>query len=410
MRKHFLLFAILFTSLATLAQTRGVKIGYIDMEYILQNVPDYTEAKNQLELKAQKWKQDIEVKKTEVNTLKDALKTEQVLLTKELIDERQEGIKFLENELLDYQQKRFGPNGDLLIQKAQLIKPIQDQVFTAIQDISEVKKYDFIFDKSSDLTMLFAAKRFDISDQVIRTITRSVKREQMSKKQLKAEEDKENKENLGDANPAIAERQKILDERKLSREKLISDRKIAADDKKKATEDKRKQVVADKSNQKNSTTPIIDSTGVQTTDKQITVEKAKQEAADNRAKILEDRKNSADEKKKLAAEKRKQILADREAAKATQSPATESKNTKKIDSLSTPVQENKEIKTIDTLTTPTSENKKTVEEIKKENASAKAKTLEDRKKTIEDKKKKALEEREALKKVREEKLKEKKTN
>ena len=410
MRKHFLLFAILFTSLATLAQTRGVKIGYIDMEYILQNVPDYTEAKNQLELKAQKWKQDIEVKKTEVNTLKDALKTEQVLLTKELIDERQEGIKFLENELLDYQQKRFGPNGDLLIQKAQLIKPIQDQVFTAIQDISEVKKYDFIFDKSSDLTMLFAAKRFDISDQVIRTITRSVKREQMSKKQLKAEEDKENKENLGDANPAIAERQKILDERKLAREKLISDRKIAADDKKKATEDKRKQVVVDKSNQKNSTTPIIDSTGVQTTDKQITVEKAKQEAADNRAKILEDRKNSADEKKKLAAEKRKQILADREAAKATQSPATESKNTKKIDSLSTPVQENKEIKTIDTLITPTSEDKKTVEEIKKENASAKAKTLEDRKKTIEDKKKKALEEREALKKVREEKLKEKKTN
>jgi Skp family chaperone for outer membrane proteins len=90
--------------------------------------------------------------------LKESLKTEKVLLTKELIEEREEEITFQEKELLDYQQKRFGPNGDLIIQKAVLVKPIQDQVFTAVQDIAEAKKYDFIFDKSSDLTMLFAAK------------------------------------------------------------------------------------------------------------------------------------------------------------------------------------------------------------------------------------------------------------
>ena len=163
--KILILLVVLFFSNA---QIKGVKIGYIDMEYILQNVPEYAEANNQLENKAQKWKQEIEVKKIEVGKRKESLKTEQVLLTRELIDERLEEIKTLETELLEYSQKRFGPNGDLIIQKSVLVKPIQDQIFTAVQDISEAKKYDFIFDKSSDLTMLFAAKRFDISDQVIR--------------------------------------------------------------------------------------------------------------------------------------------------------------------------------------------------------------------------------------------------
>src|SRR6476620_10561113 len=172
MRKQFL-FLLLMVTLGASAQTRGVKIGYIDMEYILQNVPDYTEAKNQLEQKAQKWKQEIETKKNDILKLKDALKTEKVLLTKELIEEREEEIRFQETELSDYQQKRFGPAGDLIIQKAVLVKPIQDQVFTAAQDIAEAKKFDFIFDKSSDMTMLFAAKRYDISDQVVRVITRA---------------------------------------------------------------------------------------------------------------------------------------------------------------------------------------------------------------------------------------------
>ena len=199
---------------------RGTKIGYIDMEYILQNVTDYTEAKNQLEQKAQKWKQEIETKKIEINKLKDALKAEKALLTKELIDEREAEIKFLENETLDYQQKRFGANGDLILQKSVLVKPIQDQVFTAVQDIAEAKKYDFIFDKSSDLTMLFAAKRFDISDQVLRVLNRAEKREQLTKKQLKAEEAKENKEDAMDENPALADRQKALDEKKAARDKL----------------------------------------------------------------------------------------------------------------------------------------------------------------------------------------------
>lgn len=156
----------------------------------------------------------LKLKKNDIVKLKDALKTEQVLLTKELIAEKQEEISSQESELLEYNQKRFGPTGDLIIQKSVLVKPIQDQIFTIVQDISDAKKYDFIFDKSSDLTILFAEKRYDISDQVLRVLNRAEKREQMTKKQIKLEEEKEAKEDFIKENPQMAERQKILDDKK----------------------------------------------------------------------------------------------------------------------------------------------------------------------------------------------------
>ena len=325
MKKYFAL-SILLLSLVfeANAQSRGVKIGYIDMEYILQNVPDYTEANNQLEQKAQKWKQDIEVKKVEIAKLKDALKTEKALLTKELIDEREEEIKFQEDELLDFQQKKFGPNGDLMTQKAVLVKPIQDQVFNAVQDIAELKKYDFIFDKSSDLTMLFSAKRHDISDQVVRAITRAERREQLSKKELKEQEKKEYQEDVEDENPALAARKKALEDKKAARDKLMEDRKLAAEAKKKAQDDKRKELLEAREAKKSGTVPANDKT---TEDKTATPDNkkvsdssavdpnSKEAKAAARAKLIEDKKKALDEK-------RKKILADREAAKKAKEDKT----------------------------------------------------------------------------------------
>ena len=254
MTKQFLCLFLAFITVQTMeGQARGNKLGYIDMEYILQNVPDYTEAKIQLEQKAQKWKLEIDTKKIEINKLKEALKAEKALLTKELIDERETEISFLENENLEYQQKRFGANGDLILQKSVLVKPIQDQVFTAVQDIAERLKYDFIFDKASDLTMLFAAKRFDISEQVLRILNRTEKREQLTKKQQKEAEARELKEDALDSNPALADRQKLLDEKKAAREKVLEDRKLLQEQKKKEFDDKRKQIQDDREAKKNGT-------------------------------------------------------------------------------------------------------------------------------------------------------------
>ncbi len=332
MRKHFLGFIFLVTvSFTVQAQTaRGIRVGYIDMEYILQNVPDYIEAKNQLELKAQKWKQEMEVKKNDITKLKETLKTERVLLTKELIDEREEEITFLETDLSDFQQKRFGPTGDLIVQKSVLVKPIQDQIFTAVQDIAEIKKYDFIFDKSSDLTMLFAAKRHDISDQVIRVLTRASKRDQKSKKELKEEAIQEYKEDLQDENPTLAERQKKLDEKKEAREKLIADRKAAAEEKRNAAAAKRKQMLDEKEAKKNGTAVPEKTEGDTTTaNKTAATETVNEKAAANQAdkdsitsnreaakKATADAKaKTLEERKKALADKKAKALADREAAK-----------------------------------------------------------------------------------------------
>ena len=326
MRKQFLFPFLALIVLSTMnGQTRGTKIGYIDMEYILQNVTDYTEAKSQLDQKAQKWKQEIEVKKVEVNKLKDALKAEKALLTKELIDERETEIKFLENEIIDYQQKRFGPNGDLIQQKLVLSKPIQDQVFTAIQDIAEAKKYDFIFDKSSDLTMLFTAKRFDISEQVLRVLNRTEKREQLTKKQLKIEESKENAEDALDENPVLANRQKALDEKKAARDQIIADRKLLQEQKKKEFEERRKQLLSEREAKKNGTVSAsskiedakattIENDSTKLASKKV-IEDTKIKQAEERATVLEQRKKVIEDRKKALDEKKKKILEEREALK-----------------------------------------------------------------------------------------------
>ncbi|MBL7867001.1 MAG: OmpH family outer membrane protein [Flavobacterium lindanitolerans] len=339
MRKHFFILLLAATfSTAINAQTRGIRIGYIDMEYILEKVPDYAEAKNQLELKAQKWKQEAEVKRNEINKLKENLKTERVLLTKELIEEREEEISFLENELLEFQQKRFGSTGDLITQKAVLVKPIQDQVFTIVQDIAEAKKYDFIFDKSSDLTMLFGAQRHNISDQVVRQLTRAEKREQLSKKQLKDEAEKERKQDMIDANPELAERQKVLEDKKAAREKMIEDRKLAAEEKRKAFEEKRAQLLAEREEKRNAAKTKTEDTkkeekpaaekkttsteNVTEEGKGKTEEKAGQTAEERKAAMeqakkeaAEERQRKLDERKKALEEKRKKLVEEREAKK-----------------------------------------------------------------------------------------------
>lgn len=316
-----LLLLISFFSILSQAQTaRGVKIGYIDMEYILEKVPDYADAMNQLEQKAQKWKQEVEIKRTAMNVLKDNLKTERVLLTKELIEEREEEISFQEKELLDYQEKRFGPKGDLMIQKTVLVKPIQDQIFTIVQDVAEQRKFDFIFDRSSDLTMLFADRKHDISEFVVRKLTSVQKREEMSKKQLKALEAKEALEDATADNPAMEERQKKLDERKAAREKLIEDRQKVLEEKKAEAAEKRKKILEERNAKKNGT--VIEKDNKEDSSKTNETPKTgdevvvkKTSAEENRQKAIDDRNKKLEDRKKAIEDKKKQIAEDREAAK-----------------------------------------------------------------------------------------------
>ncbi|MCF1421610.1 OmpH family outer membrane protein [Mangrovimonas sp. AS18] len=207
----FLLIVISTIGVSSYAQ-RGVRIGYIDTEYILQNVPEYQQATSQLDKKVLQWKQEIETKLSEIEQKRKDLSNEKVLLTKELIEEREEDIAFEEKEILDYQQKRFGPNGDLMIQKKQLIQPIQDQIFAAVQDMAEKRKYDFVFDKAADVVMLYSADRFDFSDEVIRSITRSNKRQQATSRAERKAADEE--ELLPEINEELEARENAQDQRR----------------------------------------------------------------------------------------------------------------------------------------------------------------------------------------------------
>jgi Skp family chaperone for outer membrane proteins len=317
MKKAIYLILLTLSSFTLYSQAKGTRIGFIDMEYILEKVPNYAEAKNQLELKAQKWKQEIEVKKNEIDKLKSNLKTEAPLLTKELIEEREDEIKYLEEEMLDYQQVRFGPAGDLILQKTILVKPIQDQVFSIVQDIAIAKKFDFIFDKSSDKSMLFVKNNLDISDQVIRQLLRAEKREQLTAKQLKDQEAKDALEDMQDENPELAARQKALDEKKAAREKAAEEKRQAYEERKKEAADKRKKLQEEREAKKNGTQIEGDTTDVQKTgtDANSDIDKKKAEAAEKRQKAIDDRNKAIEERKKAAQEKRNKILADREAAK-----------------------------------------------------------------------------------------------
>ena len=186
MKKSYFFILLFLTSTFIFGQ-RGIKIGYIDTEYILENLPEYNQISKRLEEKAGDWKKEIEERSRKIDQKKEPLKSERILLTSEMIEEIEEEILIDEEELSEYQQKRFGPRGDLIIQKQQLIQPIQDQIFNAIRELAKSRNYDFIFDKSADIVMLYSDKRYDVSDQILRTISRANNRKKVDSRKDKRE-------------------------------------------------------------------------------------------------------------------------------------------------------------------------------------------------------------------------------
>ena len=229
---------------------RGVRIGYVDMEYILENVEEYREASDQLDDKVQKWKVEIEQRQSVVEQMKKDLMAEKVLLTDELVTEREEEILILEKEVLDYQQDRFGPQGDLVLQKRRLIQPIQDQVFNEVQKIGANKRYDFIFDKSADVVMLYSEKRHDISDLVLRSIARTRRVSKPKKKEETKLEEFEGEPEEEEISDALRERQERAEQAKEVRQKTADEKRAEAlklrEERKKAYEERRKKLLEER--------------------------------------------------------------------------------------------------------------------------------------------------------------------
>jgi Skp family chaperone for outer membrane proteins len=239
MKKIFLLIVLLF-SVTTFWSQRNQIIAYIDMEYILENVPEYIQAQNTLDSKVAKWRNKIDKQARHIEVLKSDLANEKAILTKDLIEEKEEEITIKQEELRRLESLFFGPKGDLFLVRKQLVKPIQDQVYNAIQSIAKRKKYDFVFEKSSDLVMLYSNKKYDISELVLSTIDRTRLSNQKKEERKKRATKKTVSKELTDAQKEVlAKKEKA----KTDKEKALANKVAQQQAKKKAIEEKRKALL-----------------------------------------------------------------------------------------------------------------------------------------------------------------------
>src|SRR6201998_4562842 len=143
------------------------KIGYVDTEYILNQIPEYKAAKSELDKTSADWQKEIETKYAEIDKLYKAYQAEQILLTDDLKKKRENEIVNREKEAKDLQKQRFGVDGDLFKKRMELVKPVQDKVYNAVKAVAEKGGIAIIFDKASDMMMLYANPKYDKSDEIL---------------------------------------------------------------------------------------------------------------------------------------------------------------------------------------------------------------------------------------------------
>ena len=164
-----LLFSIIcFFAFAFAASAQRYAI--VDTRYILEKIPDYTDAQKKLDDISAQWQKEIDTKQQALDKMYKDFDAEQVMLSDVLKKKREDEIFVKEKELRDLQRKRFGFEGDLFKKRQELVKPIQDKVYTAIQKIAVAKMYDFILDKSEGITVIFADPKLDKSEDVLREL------------------------------------------------------------------------------------------------------------------------------------------------------------------------------------------------------------------------------------------------
>ena len=165
MKKIGLLFAVLFST-SLMAQRYGV----VDTDYILKNLPEYGQAKSQVDQLSTQWAGEVSALQSELQSLKDALAAEQILLSPEKLEKREAAIVQKAEEVLALQQKYFGPEGMLFEKRTQLVQPIQDKVFGAVQALAQKRKLELVLDKSAQSGVLFVEKEKDYTEEVLNSL------------------------------------------------------------------------------------------------------------------------------------------------------------------------------------------------------------------------------------------------
>jgi outer membrane protein len=160
-----------FFSLMLVAGTvQAQKYAIIDTRYILDKMPDYKEAQKQLDEVAANWQKDIDARQAELDGMYKSYEAEQVMLSDELKKKREDQLFNKEKDMRDLQRKRFGFEGDLFKKRQELIKPIQDKVYNAVQKMAVSRGYDFVLDKSEGITIIFADPKLDKSEDILKDL------------------------------------------------------------------------------------------------------------------------------------------------------------------------------------------------------------------------------------------------
>ena len=211
----FLVFILLFVS--EIFSQKQLRVGYINMDYILANLDDYNSANEEYNIKLDLWRKEIESRKLSIKVANEELEIKKPLIPDEIYQNLKDEIDFDEKQLNEYIQKRFGAEGDWLIQEKILIQPIQDEVLAIVQKIAEKNKFDFIFDKSSAIIMLYSEKKYDISELVLKSILRQEKIENL---QITFEDDRKKaiEEKIQSRRDSIS---KLKELRKIKRDSLL---------------------------------------------------------------------------------------------------------------------------------------------------------------------------------------------
>lgn len=150
------------------------KYAYIDSEYILENMPEYTEAQAELDRVAAVWQKEIEAKFRTIDSMYKKYQVEAITLPESMKKNREEAIIAAEKDAKDLQKKRFGKDGDLFKKREELVKPIQDRVFTAIDEYARDKGYAFVFDVAGAMTIVYADPKWDINAEILQKLGISV--------------------------------------------------------------------------------------------------------------------------------------------------------------------------------------------------------------------------------------------
>jgi len=167
--KKLLLIATVFVG--SMFTSVAQKFAYVDTDYILENIPEYTTAQETLNTMSVDWQKEIEGKFTEIDKLYKAFQADAVLLPEDMKKKRRDEIEKKEKEAKDLQKQRFGKDGDLAKKRQELVKPIQDKIYNAVEEYATDKALDIIFDKSSSgVTMLFANVKYDKSDEILQKL------------------------------------------------------------------------------------------------------------------------------------------------------------------------------------------------------------------------------------------------